>query len=105
VDDLRVVGEHQVANALATALALDAAGVPRAAIAARSPPSPACRAATPRSAAWASVRFIEDSIATRPLAVEAALRSTPAPLVWIAGGVDKGADVDALGRRCATASC
>ena len=97
VGELRVVGEHQVANALATALALDAAGVPRAAIA----PALAAFAGLPGRYAevgrLGGVRFIEDSIATRPLAVAAALRSTPAPLVWIAGGVDKGADVDALG--------
>jgi hypothetical protein len=40
------------------------------------------------------VRFVDDSIATRELAVAAALETTPAPIVWIAGGVDKGADVE-----------
>jgi UDP-N-acetylmuramoylalanine--D-glutamate ligase len=97
VDELRVVGEHQVANALATALALDAAGVPRAAIARALAAFAGLPGRYAEVGRLGEVRFIEDSIATRPLAVEAALRSTPAPLVWIAGGVDKGADVDALG--------
>ncbi len=38
-------------------------------------------------------RFIEDSIATRTLAVAAALTLAPAPIAWIVGGVDKGAEL------------
>jgi UDP-N-acetylmuramoylalanine--D-glutamate ligase len=34
-------------------------------------------------------RFIEDSIATRTLAVQAALENAPAPIAWILGGRDK----------------
>ncbi|MFO8150918.1 MAG: UDP-N-acetylmuramoyl-L-alanine--D-glutamate ligase [Trueperaceae bacterium] len=97
VDELRIVGEHQVANALATALALDAAGASREAIARALGAFAGLPGRYAEVGRLGGVRFIEDSIATRPLAVEAALRSTPAPLVWIAGGVDKGADVDALG--------
>jgi UDP-N-acetylmuramoylalanine--D-glutamate ligase len=41
-------------------------------------------------------RFIEDSIATRTLAVKAALEAAPAPVAWIVGGIDKGADLAAL---------
>lgn len=40
--------------------------------------------------------FIDDSIATRTLAVAAALKTAPAPVAWILGGVDKGADPEAL---------
>jgi UDP-N-acetylmuramoylalanine--D-glutamate ligase len=97
VEDLRVVGEHQVANALATALALDASGVPRETIARTLAAFAGLPGRYAEVGRLAGIRFIEDSIATRPLAVEAALRATPGPLVWIAGGVDKGADVDALG--------
>ena len=96
VGALRVVGEHQLANALATALALDALGVPRAGIARTLADFAGLPGRYAEVGRLGDVRFIEDSIATRPLAVEAALRATPAPLVWIAGGVDKGADVDAL---------
>ncbi|EYB69766.1 UDP-N-acetylmuramoylalanine--D-glutamate ligase [Deinococcus phoenicis] len=42
------------------------------------------------------VRFIEDSIATRTLAVEAALTRAPAPVAWLVGGRDKGADLAPL---------
>ncbi len=35
------------------------------------------------------VRFIEDSIATRVLAVQSALENAPAPIAWILGGRDK----------------
>ena len=42
------------------------------------------------------VRFIEDSIATRTLAVEAALTRAPTPIAWLVGGRDKGADLAPL---------
>ncbi len=42
------------------------------------------------------VVFIDDSIATRASAVAAALRAAPAPVAWILGGEDKGADLEAL---------
>lgn len=38
----------------------------------------------------------DDSIATRTNAVKAALEAAPAPIAWILGGVDKGADLDVL---------
>ncbi|NJK46197.1 MAG: UDP-N-acetylmuramoyl-L-alanine--D-glutamate ligase, partial [Pleurocapsa sp. SU_196_0] len=40
-------------------------------------------------ASVAGTRFIEDSIATRVLAVQAALENAPAPIAWILGGRDK----------------
>jgi UDP-N-acetylmuramoylalanine--D-glutamate ligase len=43
-----------------------------------------------------NVRFIDDSIATRTLAVEAALTRAPAPVAWLVGGRDKGADLAPL---------
>jgi UDP-N-acetylmuramoylalanine--D-glutamate ligase len=97
--DLRVVGEHQVANALAVALALDALGVPRATIAGALAAFRGLPGRYAEVGRLAEVRFIEDSIATRPLSVAAALRATEPPIVWIAGGVDKGADVDALAEQ------
>jgi UDP-N-acetylmuramoylalanine--D-glutamate ligase len=96
VTDLKMTGEHQLGNALAVALALDALEVPRATIAAglrelRSLPGRQASLGT-----LGGVRFVEDSIATRELAVAAALRATAAPVVWIAGGADKGADMAPL---------
>ncbi|WP_019586964.1 UDP-N-acetylmuramoyl-L-alanine--D-glutamate ligase [Deinococcus apachensis] len=43
-----------------------------------------------------NIRFIDDSIATRTLAVEAALTRAPAPIAWLVGGRDKGADLAPL---------
>lgn len=42
------------------------------------------------------VSFIEDSIATRTIAVEAALRQARPPIAWLVGGRDKGADLAPL---------
>lgn len=94
--ELRVTGDHNVANALAVALAATAAGVDRTALvcALRSFEGLAGRyAVVGRSG---GITFIEDSIATRPLAVGAALRSSPRPLVWLAGGKSKGIDPASL---------
>jgi UDP-N-acetylmuramoylalanine--D-glutamate ligase len=94
--DLRVTGRHQIGNALAVALVADALGV------GREPIRQGLRAFTGLPGRYATVgslggvRFVEDSIATRQLAVEAALGATPGPIVWLAGGVDKGSDLAAL---------
>lgn len=42
------------------------------------------------------VRFINDSIATRTVAVEAALQQARGPIAWLVGGRDKGADLSPL---------
>lgn len=42
------------------------------------------------------VKFIEDSIATRTLAVEAALLRARPPIAWLVGGRDKGAELQPL---------
>lgn len=89
---LGVQGDHQVANALAVALAAAELGLTHDEIArglARFEGLPGRYALVAEAR---GVRFLEDSIATRPLSVRAALEATPAPLVWIAGGRSKGAD-------------
>lgn len=93
---LRVRGEHQIANALAVALACRALGLGRDAIAEGLRTFAGLPGRYAPAGSVGEVLFIEDSIATRPLAVAAALRATPAPLVWIAGGRAKGASVEAL---------
>lgn len=45
---------------------------------------------------WREVSFIEDSIATRTLAVQSALEQARPPVVWIVGGRDKGAELPPL---------
>jgi UDP-N-acetylmuramoylalanine--D-glutamate ligase len=42
------------------------------------------------------VRFVNDSIATRTIAVQAALERSAPPVVWLVGGRDKGADLAPL---------
>lgn len=94
--ELKVRGEHQVSNALAVALAARAMGAGDDALAR------GLREFVGLPGRYASVgrvgeiEFIEDSIATRPLAVAAALRGTQRPFVWLAGGQDKGADLRSL---------
>ncbi|UWX63897.1 UDP-N-acetylmuramoyl-L-alanine--D-glutamate ligase [Deinococcus rubellus] len=44
------------------------------------------------------LRFVNDSIATRTVAVEAALQQAAAPIAWLVGGRDKGADLGPLRR-------
>jgi UDP-N-acetylmuramoylalanine--D-glutamate ligase len=96
VGELKVSGRHQLGNALAVALAARALGAGTEAIrrglrAFRGLPGRYALVGT-----LAGVRFVEDSIATRELAVAAALETTPGPVVWLAGGVDKGADPGVL---------
>lgn len=102
--ELAVAGEHQVANALAVALAAHALGrrsefskqIDRSTIAAQLPSFTGLPGRYSEVGRAGGVTFIEDSIATRPLAVAAALGSTARPLVWLAGGHSKGADVSSL---------
>ncbi len=99
LEDLRGGGPppapHLVANALAAAALARAHGVPAGVVAA------GLRAFVPephRIAEVATVggaRWVDDSKATNPHAAQASLAAYDS-VVWIAGGLLKGADVDAL---------
>lgn len=52
-------------------------------------------------ARWGEVRFVNDSIATRTVAVQAALEQAKGPIAWLVGGRDKGADLEPLRRAAA----
>jgi UDP-N-acetylmuramoylalanine--D-glutamate ligase len=95
-DDLHLTGRHHLVNALAAALVCSAKGLPDDAIqqGLRSFRGVPGRYSLVGEAA--GVRFIEDSIATRTLAVQRALEATPGPIAWLVGGQDKGADLAAL---------
>ncbi len=95
-DELAVKGEHQVSNALAVALAASALGLTREQVAAGLPTFAGLPGRYAEVASAGGVTFVEDSIATRPLAVAAALRSSRRPLAWLAGGHSKGADTSSL---------
>ncbi len=94
--ELQVLGRHQVGNALAVALACAAMGAGHASVAAGLKAFTGLPGRYAPAGSVGGVRFLEDSIATRPLAVAAALAATPRPLVWLAGGRSKGAAFDEL---------
>ncbi len=95
--ELRLSGQHHLMNALAVALAASARGLDAEAIRAGLVTFAGVPGRYSFVAEEAGVRFIEDSVATRTLAVLAALEATPAPVVWLVGGQDKGADLEPLG--------
>ena len=100
LSDITVSGDHNVANALAAAAMARAFGVPAEAV------RDGLRAFVPephRNALVAEVggvSWVDDSKATNPHAAAASLASYPS-VVWVAGGLLKGADVDDLVRQAA----
>jgi UDP-N-acetylmuramoylalanine--D-glutamate ligase len=102
VDDVRgdapAVAPHLVANALAAAALARAHGVPPVAV------RDGLRAFRPEPhritdvGTVAGVRYVDDSKATNPHAAASSLLAQEG-VVWVAGGLLKGADVDALVER------
>jgi len=100
VDELAVTGPHNVANALAAAGLARAWGASADAVRTG---LRAFRADAHRNelvAEHGGVAYVDDSKATNPHAAAASLASYPS-VVWIAGGLLKGADVDDLVRTAA----
>jgi UDP-N-acetylmuramoylalanine--D-glutamate ligase len=95
VAGVRPAGPHNVANALAAAALARAHGTAPAAIAAGLQAFVPDRHRNERVAEVAGVRYVDDSKATNPHAAAASLLSYR-PVVWIAGGLLKGAPVDEL---------
>jgi UDP-N-acetylmuramoylalanine--D-glutamate ligase len=101
VDDLQVVGSHNVANALAAAAVCKVFGlrgdsnIPWPAV------GDGLRAYSPGRhrnevvAVADDVTWVDDSKATNPHAAAASLSAYPS-VVWVAGGLFKGADVEPL---------
>ncbi|MGI8307576.1 UDP-N-acetylmuramoyl-L-alanine--D-glutamate ligase [Saccharopolyspora hattusasensis] len=93
--DVHPAGPHNVANALAAAALARAHGVAPAAVAEGLRAfEPGAHRSVPVAEA-AGVSYVDDSKATNPHAADAALRAHPR-VVWIAGGLLKGAEVDDL---------
>nr|WP_235862947.1 UDP-N-acetylmuramoyl-L-alanine--D-glutamate ligase [Saccharopolyspora kobensis] len=93
--DVHPAGPHNVANALAAAALARAHGVQPGAVAEGLRAfQPGAHRSVPVAEA-AGVSYVDDSKATNPHAADAALRAHPR-VVWIAGGLLKGADVDEL---------
>jgi UDP-N-acetylmuramoylalanine--D-glutamate ligase len=99
--DLKVPGLHNVANALAAAALARAFGVPAEAVRQGLrdfQPEPHRNALV---AVVDGVRYVDDSKATNPHAASASLAAYD-DVVWIAGGLLKGADVEDLVRDAAS---
>jgi UDP-N-acetylmuramoylalanine--D-glutamate ligase len=96
--DLRLPGEHNVSNALAAMALARSVGVPAAAIAAGLRGFEPGRHRNEVVATGGGVTWVDDSKATNPHAAAASLSAYPA-VVWIAGGLLKGAAVDDLVAR------
>jgi UDP-N-acetylmuramoylalanine--D-glutamate ligase len=98
LDDLVSPAPHVVANALAAAALARSAGVPAAAV------RDGLRAFVPDGHRIADlgtvdgVRWVDDSKATNPHAAASSLMAYE-PVVWVAGGLAKGATFDDLVRR------
>ena len=97
-DELRLLGSHNLCNALAATAAACAFGLPTEAItgALRTFEGVEHRLEFVREIA--GVNHYNDSISTTPESTIAALRAFDAPIVLIAGGYDKGVSFDELGR-------
>jgi UDP-N-acetylmuramoylalanine--D-glutamate ligase len=97
---LPVSGPHNIANALAAAALAFAHGLPPGAVTAglagfRSGPH-----RNERVGAWRGIDYVDDSKATNPHAAAAALAAYDR-VIWVAGGLLKGAGVDDLVARVA----
>ncbi len=104
LDDLHLAGPHNVANALAAAALARAFGVEPEAV------RDGLRRVHPgahRNALVATiddVAWVDDSKATNPHAAAASLAAYRS-VVWVAGGLLKGADVDDLVRVARAITC
>ena len=96
VGELAIPGDHNVSNALAAVVVALLFGVAPDAIREAAAGFPGVEHRLQSVALIDGVRFVNDSQGTQPDAVIAALRAFPAPIVLIAGGRDKGVDLDEL---------
>ena len=100
LSDLTVPGAHNVANALAAATLARSFGVPATAVRDGLRAFRADRHRNEPVAVPGPVAYVDDSKATNPHAAAASLASYD-PVVWLAGGLLKGAEVDDLVRSAA----
>lgn len=98
VADLRLAGEHNLANALAAAALARSFGVEPAAIRAALRAFDGVEHRQELVRELGGVRYINDTTATNPAAALAALSSVTGPLVLLAGGADKNLEFTALAR-------
>ena len=97
ISELRIPGRHNIANAQAAIAVALLLGLSPDAIRAAVATFVGVEHRLETVATVRGVRFVNDSQGTQPDAVVAALRAFDPPIVLIAGGRDKGIDLDALG--------
>ncbi len=95
-DRLAIRGRHNAGNAMAAALAALAAGVDGEVITRVLESFGGVEHRMEYAGTVDGVRFVNDSKATNTDAAWYALDGTPGPVVWIAGGTDKGNDYSEL---------
>ena len=98
VAELQIPGAHNVANALAAVAVALLFGVAPDAIRAAAARFRGVEHRVEEVAVVDGVRFVNDTMGTQPDAVIAALEAFDPPIVLIAGGRDKGVDLDELVR-------
>ena len=101
VDELGIPGAHNVSNALAAIAVGLLFGVDVAAIRDAAAAFTGVEHRLEPVATVDGVRFVNDSMGTQPDAVIAALHAFDVPVVLIAGGQDKGVDLEELARHVA----
>lgn len=99
--DLQIAGRHNLKNALAAAAVGMALDIPPDAIARGLAAFEPLPHRLQFVGEWQGRRFYNDSVATTPESVLAALDSFDAPINLLVGGYDKGIDLTQLGRRIA----
>jgi UDP-N-acetylmuramoylalanine--D-glutamate ligase len=97
VEDILLLGRHNVANVLAAVTAADAWGVPAAVMRQVIRTFPGVEHRLERVRERHGVSFYNDAIATSPTATLAALEAIHQPIWLIAGGYDKGIAFHVLG--------
>ena len=100
LDELRLPGRHNAANALAALAVGTVAGLPPAAMAGVLASFAGLPHRTQLVREWRGVRWIDDSKGTNVGATEAAIAGLDAPLHLIAGGEGKGQDFRPLAAAC-----
>ncbi len=99
VEEIRLRGRHNVANVLAAAAIAAAAGADLAAIRAVARTFRGVPHRLEEVRRWRGILWVNDSIATAPERVVAALRAFREPIVLLAGGRDKKLPWDDLARE------
>ena len=96
--EIALPGEHNLENVLGATLAALSVGTTISTLIESVPAFEPMEHRLQTIAEIEGVRYVDDSKATNPAAVIAALQSFSAPIVLIAGGKSKGADLSQLGR-------